>query len=152
MIIIYHCSGGTHSSVLAANIHLGILPEDRIPDADEMLQKTNFDRSNKKRWGLINKVGYDEHGSLVCTLGRRFSIDITIQALNSLSILFDKKEELQLINIHNDVNFLMKIGGTLSRGLHMVGMGRPIVIKGSQAVYPNIVEVVKNVKQRLYNI
>ncbi|MGE4284430.1 MAG: DUF3189 family protein [Clostridia bacterium] len=150
MIIIYHCSGGTHSSVLAAHIHLGILPADRIPDFNEIMQKTNFDKSSKKEWGLIKKVGVDEYGNTICTLGRRFCIDITIQALNSLSMLFDKQDELQLINIHNEVNLLMKIGGTLSRGFNMVKFGRFIVIKGSQNVYFDIAEVVMNVKKRLY--
>ncbi|MDK2800536.1 MAG: hypothetical protein PWP27_1199 [Clostridiales bacterium] len=151
MIIIYHCSGGTHSSVLAAHIHLGLLPLDRVPTAKEIIEKTNFDTSTKKDWGLIKSVGIDDHGSLICTMGRRFSTNIVIQALNSLNRQLGMKEDLQLINIHTDVNLLMKIGGLVSRGFNMVFIGRPIVMKGSLKAYYNIVEVVKNVKQRIYN-
>ncbi|WP_094546771.1 DUF3189 family protein [Petroclostridium xylanilyticum] len=150
MIIIYHCSGGSHSSVLAAHIHLGILPSDRIPNPKEIIEKTNFDTSCKKEWGLIKVVGIDDHGTVICTMGRRFSANIVIQALNSLNDILGNKGNLQLINIHTNVNLLMKIGGFLSRGCGMVAIGRPIVIKGSLDAYYNIVEVVKNVKYRLY--
>ena len=31
MIVLYHCYGAAHSSVLSAAIHLGLLADDRIP-------------------------------------------------------------------------------------------------------------------------
>lgn len=151
MIIIYHCSGGSHSSILAAHIHIGILPGDRIPSPQEIVEKTNFDTACKKEWGLVKVVGTDEHQNMICTMGRRFSTDIVIQALNSFHRITGIKEELQLINIHTNVNFLMKIGGALSRGFKLVSIGRPLVLKGSLMAYRDIAEVVNNVKERLYH-
>ena len=44
MIIIYRCYGGTHSSVMAASIHLELLPGDRKPAGKELLALPYFDR------------------------------------------------------------------------------------------------------------
>ncbi len=150
MIIIYHCSGGSHSSVLAANIHLGILPTESVPEPATIMEKTVFDRSNKSEWGLIKHVGNDEYNNIVCTLGRNTSKDIVVQALHSFHRIAQVNQELKLVNIHHKVNFLMKIGGFLSRGLGIVSIGRPIVMKGSLIAYPSIVKVVKEVKDNLH--
>ncbi len=149
MIIIYHCSGGSHSSVLAANIHLGILPTESVPEPATIMEKTVFDTSNKSEWGLIKPVGNDEYNNIVCTLGRNTSKDIVVNALHSFHHIAQVNEELKLVNIHHKVNLLMKIGGFLSRGLGFVTVGRPIVMKGSLMAYSSIAEVVKDVKKNI---
>jgi hypothetical protein len=49
MKIIYHCYGGTHSSVIAAAIHLGLLPEDRVPGGNGCKVR----KSAKKQRGQV---------------------------------------------------------------------------------------------------
>ena len=45
------------------------------------------------------------------------------------------------------INLLMKIGGFSSRRLHLVSFGRPIVTRGTQKAYPNILKLVQFVKK-----
>ena len=42
MIIIYHDVGGTHSTAVAANIHVNNLPIDKVPDKNEILSVANI--------------------------------------------------------------------------------------------------------------
>ena len=44
MKIIYHCYGGSHSSVIAAALHLGLLAKDRIPNETELMAIPYFDK------------------------------------------------------------------------------------------------------------
>ena len=44
MKIIYSCYGGTHSSPIAAAIHLGRLPDDRIPSPEELMKTDYYDK------------------------------------------------------------------------------------------------------------
>ena len=57
MIIIYRCYGGTHSSVMAASIHLELLPGDRKPAGKELLALPYFDRQNGADFGKIFYMG-----------------------------------------------------------------------------------------------
>jgi len=43
--VIYHCYGGAHSSVTAANIHLGLLPRERTPGYRELISQKLFDHT-----------------------------------------------------------------------------------------------------------
>ena len=53
MIIIYHCYGGTHSSVMAASLHLGLLPQDKKPTGKELLALPYFDQQSGADFGKI---------------------------------------------------------------------------------------------------
>ena len=57
MKVIYSCYGGAHSSPVAAAIHLGKLPEERVPDAEALLQLPRFDRVDSEKHGLAERWG-----------------------------------------------------------------------------------------------
>lgn len=66
-------------------------------------------------------------------------------------ILHGNNKGLFLVDTKPVVNLLMNIGGFTSRKLHWVSFGRPIVTKGTQQAYMNIVNVVKDVKNNIKN-
>lgn len=150
MIVIYHDVGGTHSTAIAANLHINKLPMDRVPDKEELLQLPTFDKIEKKQLGSIIYIGDDEFGSKVYTLGRKYSLKYTIPAVLSMySILNGDSKGLYIVDTQPAVNLLMKIGGFSSRQLNLVSFGRPIVTSGSQKAYMDLVKIVKNVKENV---
>lgn len=152
MIIIYHDVGGAHSTVIAANLHINRLPIDRLPSKEELLNLPTFDKVEKSDLGHLLYVGEDEFGSKVYTLGRKYKPDLVIPAIQDMySILNDHGEELNIIDTHPTVNFLMKIGGFTSRQLKWISFGRPIVTYGSIKAYMDIANIVKGVKSNLKN-
>lgn len=149
-MIIYHDVGGTHSTAVAANIHINKLPMNRVPSKEELLKLPTFDKIEKSDLGHIIYVGEDEFGFKVYTLGIKYSIKYTIPAIQDMySIVHKSSEDLYIIDTYPTVNLLMKIGGFSSRELKLVNFGRPIVTYGTQKAYMNIVNVVKGVKDNL---
>ncbi|SHH14825.1 DUF3189 family protein [Tepidibacter thalassicus] len=150
MKIIYHCVGGTHSSAIASAIHLNILPKNRIPSKKELMNLGYFDTLEKKDRGKIIYRGKDEFGNEIYTLGRQFNKELVLNSLKTAYILGGGNiKDILLIDTMKTVNTLMKIGGFSSRRLHLVSFGRPIVIKGSQIAYNNIVQLVEDTKNKL---
>ncbi|WP_010235830.1 DUF3189 family protein [Clostridium arbusti] len=152
MIIIYHDVGGTHSTAIAANLHINRLPMDRLPSKEELLNLPTFDKIEKSDLGHLMYIGQDEFEAKVYTLGRKYKPNLVIPAIEDMySVLKGNREELYVIDTHPTVNLLMKIGGFTSRGLKWVSFGRPIVTYGSIKAYKDIVNIVKGVKDNLKN-
>jgi hypothetical protein len=152
MIIIYHCVGGSHSSAVAAAIHLGQLPTNRIPSSEEIENITYFDTAVPKDYGRILHRGDDNKGNRIFTLSRQFVPTIVVPAVEDMwKIAGQDPQQLMMINTMPTVNILMKIGGFSSRRLNLVSFGRPIVIKGVQQTYKNLVNVVENVQSMINN-
>ncbi len=150
MKIIYHDVGGAHSTAMAAAIHLRILPNDRVPSTEEIMDIGFFDTMEKKDRGKILYRGKDEFGNEVYTLGRQFNKELVLNAVKDAYTLGGGHlEEVLLIDTMNTVNILMKIGGFSSRRLHLVSFGRPIVLKGSQNSYPDVIKLVEDTKGKL---
>ncbi|MDI3534311.1 MAG: hypothetical protein PWQ82_676 [Thermosediminibacterales bacterium] len=142
--IIYHCYGGTHSSIVAAAIHLNLLPEDRIPTGDELLNLPFFDKLNKEDHGKIIYMGTDDFGNRVYSLGRRNAGNIIIRAVKGVIKLFGfDSKSIYFIDTMPTVNFYMCIGGILSRKFGLSSVGRPILIYGIKRAYYNILKLVK---------
>ena len=152
MNIIYSCSGGTHSSVVASYIHLGVLPIDRVPTKEEIL-KTPFDQLEACDIGRIIYRGTDELDNKVFTLSKRNAGKIVIPALIDLNrLLGHTPDSLQVVNTLPAVNTLMRIGGFTSRRLKLVNIGRPIVLIGTLQTYHNLAYIVKSLKDTVAKI
>jgi hypothetical protein len=153
MKLIYNCYGSAHSSVLAAGIHVGILPRDRIPTAEEIIAVPQYDRTDTEEIGTIFYFDKDEFGFEVYIMGMKGSSKIVERAI--YSILDQEgidRTELVLVDTLPYVNNTTRIGGFLSRGLGLVSIGRPLTIHGLQKSYWRFVDLVNNVKDRLSNI
>lgn len=148
MNIIYHCVGGSHSSVLAASIHLGLLPIDRKPTKEDILSIPFFDTLSRQEQGKILLRGIDEKGNKVFTLSRQFAPRLVLPAVkDAYQLGGGQLSDLLIVNTMSPVNWLMKVGGFSSRRLHLVAFGRPIAAYGSAKAYNKIALIVANTKK-----
>jgi len=151
MHIIYHCVGGAHSSAIASAIHLGILPKTRTATNSEILSIPYYDNITREHYGRIIHRGIDEYGNNVYTLSRQFSGTLIIRALGDLSVILSGNENRVIfVNVSPTVNTAMKIGGFLSRRLHLVWPGRSIVLWGSRRAYMDIANIVRSTKEKVH--
>jgi len=152
MKIFYCCYGSAHSSVVAASIHLGLLPSDRVPTSREFLVLPHYDKTEPFEIGTPFFMGKDEYGSEIYILGMAGERPLIKKALLSFfSLLGVDTHGIILIDTLNSVNLLTKIGGFFSRRLGFVTVGRPLTILGIQVKYRDFVELVKAVKKREQN-
>ena len=152
MKVIYHCFGGTHTSVVAAAIHLGWLPRHRPPRPEELLATPLFDRRTSDSWGEVVDVGQDRRGHRVYVLGRGPQGRATIGGLLSGLTLSDDKglgDEVLLVDTLPAANWLLRLGGYLSRRVGLVSLGRALVIWGTRRAYRQLVALVERVEQGL---
>jgi len=145
--IIYNCYGGSHSSVTAACIHVGLLQDGVVPSSKELLQLPYFDRQVAKDHGLIRYIGEDDYGNKIYitskhNLGRHYE---TI--MRSIACIMEiPNEKLAFVDTMPYVNWLMVIGGFLSRRLGIVSIGRPIVVLGTQISFFKFSQLVNIIK------
>ena len=150
MIVIYHDVGGSHSSCVAAHIHINNLPMDSIPSNNEILKLPTFDKLIKSQQGHLIYIGEDEFGAAVYTLSRQYKPQLVIPAISDLyGIINGTMDGFILGDTSPTVNKLMQIGGFTSRRLGWVTFGRPIVTKGTLNAYFDIVNVVRNTKEEM---
>lgn len=150
MMIVYHDVGGAHSTAVAANVHINKLPVNRIPSKQEILNLPTFDKIEKDQVGHLMYIGTDELNAQIYTLSRQRKPDLVIRAITDMyCILHGNTNGLIIVDTKLAVNLLMNIGGFTSRKLQWVSFGRPIVTKGTQQAYMDIVNIVKNVKNNM---
>ncbi|MFZ5943476.1 MAG: DUF3189 family protein [Bacillota bacterium] len=149
MHVIYNCYGGSHSSVTAACIHAGLLEEGQIPTAQQLLGLPYYDQQIAEDHGHIRFIGEDNFGNKIyITSKHNLSNNYQTIMRSIASIIEIPNEELVFIDTMPYVNFLMVIGGYLSRRLGLVKIGRPIVIKGTQIAFKNFSSLVNSIKNK----
>ncbi|HHY93041.1 MAG TPA: DUF3189 family protein [Firmicutes bacterium] len=148
MHIIYHCYGGAHSSVVAAAIHLGLLP---LPDASTAAVQAlpYFDLHTSRDLGRLFYYGTDARGHAVFILGRARAAAILERAVRAGFSLAGKKQALLFVDTLPAVNWWMRIGGFLSRRLQWVGLGRPLVTYGTLHALPKLATLVRETLEQL---
>ncbi|TYP54918.1 DUF3189 family protein [Thermosediminibacter litoriperuensis] len=150
MKIFYCCYGSAHSSVVAAAIHLGWLPSDRLPDTEEFKRLPHYDKTNSFEIGYPFFMGRDERGIEVYIIGMTSQRKLVKRAIVSfLEHSGVNTDNLFFIDTLPLVNFKTKVGGILSRRLGLVFLGRPLTIKGIQERYFEFVKLVEIVKKRV---
>jgi hypothetical protein len=151
MIFIYNCFGGTHSSSLAAAVHLGKLPTNRRPTTEEILGIEYFNKLTYKDMGKIIYRGTDEEGNKVYSIGRGTS-KILIPCLENLINLLhtecDFNEKIVFSNMSPTVPFAMTMGGFFSRGLHIHFIGVPLLVVGAKQAYSKVITLVNKTKEK----
>ena len=150
MKVIYHCYGSSHSSVVAAAIHLGWLPSDRIPEPQEILRLPHYDKTSPAQIGTCFFMGTDEAGREVYIIGMGAAKGVVKRAVESIfRICGLSSNDYMLVDTLPEVGLVTKIGGFLSRAVGLIGLGRPLTVWGMRRSYPRFVNLVKGVKQRL---
>lgn len=150
MIYIYNCYGGTHSSSLAAAVHLKKLPLDRIPTREEILNTDQFNKLTYKDMGRIIYRGTDEEGNKVFSIGRGTSKVLIPCLENLLKILHDESDfndKIIFSNMSPVVPFAMTMGGFFSRGLHINTVGVPLLVIGAKQAYPKVITIVNKTRE-----
>jgi len=147
--IIYHCYGGSHSSVLAANLHVGNLSSKHFPTRQELFKLPYFDRTTNDDFGLIKLVGFDEWGNQVYSLGQMHLGERFHPIIESLLTVTNTSDNIVLKGTMPHVNWLMMLGGNLSRKRSLPWLGRPLLYLGTRLAYPSLLGVVGEVKQNL---
>lgn len=153
MKFIYHCFGGSHSSVTAAAIHLGLLPENRPAADEELLSVQLFDAQVNPDHGRIRFMGWDDQGNEVYITSKRnlreHYEDIMKQLLH-IAGGDELNREVVFINTMPYVNIFMVIGGYLSRRLGFNRLGRKIVCYGTRQSYYQFTQLVRQYKVQFH--
>lgn len=151
MIFIYNDYGGTHTTSLAAALHLQILkPSSRPFTKEEILAVPFFNKLTKEDFGKLIFHGRDNDGHFVYTLGRKSS-KLVVPSLKEFGmVLFEHyqlDERVILSNTSPTVPLSMTFGGFFSRGLKIDSIGVPLLVKGAKQCIDTIYQLVENTKQ-----
>lgn len=149
MLIIYHCYGGTHSSVTAASLHLNQLPDD--PKVKDLLALPLFDKIRAAAWGRLFYHGNDENGNQIYSLGRGKHFNLIkafFESLKTACNLNGFLDEIVFIDTFPCVNIKMRIGGFLSRYLGVVSLGRNLSAVGTLEALPKLRKAVFEAKSK----
>lgn len=150
MKVVYDDFGGAHSTQVAAAMHLGHLPVDKVASAEQLMKLPMFDRITKEHHGFLIFMGKDDQGHEIYICGRGAGHKIVERAVASAYQLVGGADiSLRFINTLPCVNWWMRIGGYLSRSLGWIWLGRPLVIFGTQRAYMQLAKVVAQVKDYL---
>lgn len=149
MKIFYYCFGSAHSSVVAASIHLGMLPTDRVPKPHEFIMLPHYDKTSSFEIGTPFIMGRDEFNSEIYILGMSNERELVKNAILSFASKCGiNTDYIMMIDTLQNVNLKTKIGGYMSRRLGFVRLGRPLTIKGIQEKYSDFLDLVKKVKEK----
>lgn len=144
------CFGRAHSSVVASAIHLGHLDPQRTPTVQELINLPLFDISEANDLGIPKFIGCDTEGCEIYIVGLNGCRVQGQSAIESLAaILAVPSREVLIVETLGAIGWLAKLGGFLSRQLHFVIVGRPIVAQGIIRSYDLLCELVESVKKEL---
>ena len=151
MKIIYSCYGGAHSSITAAAIHTGILPNDRIPSKEEILAVPFYDETMGKDIGRPIHMGVDEWNNDVYVVGMGSNREMHTKMIYEFANEFNDKnqKDIMIIKAIDLINTYVRFGGLLSRRLNIISLGRPLTVYGMRKNFMLFIELVNNVKQTL---
>jgi hypothetical protein len=150
MKIIYHCFGSAHTSVVNASIHLGLLSEDQLPSYRDLTELPHYDETEGHEIGKIFHMGRDNEGNDIYIMGVGSAKPIVLNALQSLMDIYDIcSHEVIFVDSLIGVHLLTRIGGFISRRLHLISLGRPLTVLGIRRSFRRYVEVVRSVKERV---
>lgn len=145
MIVIYHCFGGTHSSVLAAAVHTGLLDPERPVSPSEITRLPYFDVRDGNDYGKLCAYGRDKKGHRVFVLGRRGHSEAPEYVFRQMQRLYNWKESYKLVNTARTLNWQMRLGGYFSRRLHLKRIGLPLIMRGAREALPRIAALVESI-------
>lgn len=137
MNIIYHCYGGTHSSVLAACLHLGILRNVWRPFA-----LPGFDRRDGKDLGILFYYGRDHAGNRVYVLGRDGYPAAPLFVYRTLGTALGADTRCLFVDTTPCLNFYLRLGGFLSCRFGLKRLGRPLLAFGTRLAGPKLAALV----------
>lgn len=149
MIIIYHCFGGTHSSVLAAAVHTGLLDTEKRLLAADIAGLPYFDTRDGDDYGKLCAYGQDKQGNRIFVLGRRGFSEAPEYIFRQLQRLYGPTGRYKLVNSARTLNWQMRLGGYLSRRLRLKRLGLPLIMRGTRKALPRIAALVTGIQKEI---
>jgi len=147
MHIFYYCTTGVHTSLVAAAIHLGILPDKRVPKWDEIAGIPNYDGLAYENIGIPHRVGADCQGNEIYSVGVLAERDVVVRAIGSLLDLYQvPREQYLLVSTMEVIPYQTILGYFISVRLGLRSIGRTLAARGLTRVYPELTELVRRVK------
>jgi hypothetical protein len=148
MKVVYYCYGRAHSSVTAANLHLGNLPMDRRPAPGEIMHQPLFDRAEDYEVGEFRLMGTDEWGHAIYVVGLAGGREAMARGMRDfLRVAGVDDAELLLEDALISAGVLLRIGGYSSRRLGWIWFGRRLCALGVWLNYSRFVAHVRRVRQ-----
>ncbi len=120
--VFYACYAGTHSSILAASLHLGYL-DGRC----RLCDLPYFDRRVSADIGLPVHVGTDQNGAQVYALGTGWLSKKLEKALCDLIEVASPDARACICSVRGFLDLPARAGGFASRRCHLVWPGRQLV-------------------------
>ena len=129
MKLFYCCYGGAHTSVTCASIHLGYLPDDRVPEAREFWAVPFYDKMESSMLGTPVYMGRDLFGWDIYIMGMKNKKQLVIPAIRScLSACGIDLNRLYFVNALAALDPATSTGGIASRRFGLMSLGRPLTI------------------------
>lgn len=129
--VLYHCFGATHSSVVAAAMHCGILRRAGGITTHEVEGVPGFDRRAGSDIGHAFFVGADEDGCEAFAIGFGGARGVLTRAsVDLLERTTPVPRRLLLADTLTGVSPLVRLGGYLSRRCRLVWVGRKMAAYG----------------------
>jgi hypothetical protein len=136
--IFYACYAGTHSSVLAASVHLGLL-DGGCPVCDLPL----FDRRVSAETGVPALVGVDRHGSEVYVLGTGWLSAALEKSLCDLIEVASPEARACMCSVRGFLDLPARLGGFVSRRCRLVWPGRDLIAASLARRVPDVAKAVR---------
>lgn len=149
MKLFYYCFARAHSSVIAGYIHLGKLPQDRIPAIKEIMAIPEFDKTDSSVKGIPYLLGKDHQNHEIYLIGFGKDDLIGIQTIHHFLQQNANPAEWRFFNALSQIGYLTKLGGFLSRNLKITLIGRFLAAWGIQRSYFRLVQLVKTSKESI---
>ncbi|HCS75261.1 MAG TPA: hypothetical protein DIW17_15470 [Clostridiales bacterium] len=150
MKLFYCCYGGAHTSVTCASIHLGYLPDDRVPSAAEFAGVPFYDKMDNHKLGTPVFMGRDALGWDIYIIGMKNVKTLVIPAMKSyLNACGMDQSDFLLVNALVELHPITSISGVATRKFGLIYPGRPLTIWGIRKTYPKFLALVKDVKENL---
>jgi hypothetical protein len=150
MKIFYHCYGSAHSSVTAANLHLGVLPLTRRAQLSEIAHQPLFDQAEAWQVGLPQYMGSDEWCNQIYVIGLaggRHSLAAGL--VDFLQAQLVDMSQVLLVDALRSASVPLRIGGYTSRRLGLTALGRPLAAWGVWLKYHRYVQHVREIRAKV---
>ncbi|HHX27391.1 MAG: DUF3189 family protein [Bacillota bacterium] len=132
-VVIYACYAGTHSSVLAASIHVGLLD-----GGCDICELPYFDQRGLTDMGVPVFIGVDPFGAHVYALGTGWLSAPLEHAVCDLVELACRDVSLCICAVRGLLDFQARVGGFTSRRCRLVFPGRHLIASSLRRKVPHM--------------
>lgn len=149
LYIVYHDEGGVHGSLVAALLHLGILPTKTTPSINLLRSIPSFNRKFND-YGHLVFQGQDQCGNKVYTLGRKNTGPLITNTILSVPQMMDKeKQNVICIDTSKYNNNIVRLGNFCAEGLGLKSLGDYLSAREMLKIYPQLLNMVRKTKLKL---